>query len=228
MSAGSAAPARGGTVHAPTVEWAWGGGALIGSAVLPLVVWTAMPGEPLSVAADWAGMAAFAAALLLFAWGWRGQGSAVARRVPGVVALTVLALWRPVTRVVISAWPASDEFTSFLFSFTYVDMVVWVGAGLAAVVAIGRARVAPPPWCWAPLWALSVVVGLQALLLVVGVAVGARPGGVELYTGLLSVAQLAATVAPVLLGILAIVLGVGAASRPPASRHPVQVYPPRS
>jgi hypothetical protein len=69
---------------------------------------------------------------------------------------------------------------------------------------------------------------VNVLVQVVGIAVGARPGGLEIYGALVSLLQLTTTAAPVLLGILAIVLAMRSDSRPPARRHPVQVYPPAS
>ncbi len=106
--------------------------------------------------------------------------------------------------------------------------VLWLGAALAGVVAIGRAGVVGHPWRWAPLWGLAAVVGVNVLLQGAGVALGSQPDGLLVLNALAGFAQLVTTLVPLLLGLLAVVLG----SRfdPPA--HPrasgVQVYPPGS
>ena len=223
--AGTVAP------NAPLRAWVWGGGALIASALLPVVVSTTFAtadvfSEALLTAVHWIGMAAFAAAMLLFAFGWRGQGSVVGRAVPGMVALSVFGLWRPVSSLGFGAVPYSDDTRALLTAFSYIDLVVWIGAGLASVVAIGRARVLPRRWLWAPLWGFAAVVGVGVLSQAVGVSLAAQPDGLALFGAAMGLMQLFAVVVPLFLGILGVVLGLraDAPDRPP--RSAVQVYPP--
>ena len=215
----------------PRPSWVWGGGALIASALLPIVVSTAFaspdsPAGALWTAGHWIGMAAFAGAMLLFAFGWQGHGSVVGRAVPGMVALCIFGLWGPLSSLGFGAVPFSDDTRALLTAFSYIDLVVWIGAGLVAVVAIGRARVLPRPWLWAPLWGFVAVVGVGALSQAVGVSVASQPDGLAVFGAMMGLMQLVAAVVPMLLGILGVVLGLRADASDRASRNAVQVYPP--
>lgn len=202
--------------------WVWGGGLLIASALLPLVASASLNEVGNLAIVGGIGIAAFSAALLLFAYGWRSQGSVVARRPLGTTALTVWASVGPLSAVISLALPAYDAGSAPLFEALYYgELLVWLGAGLVAIVAIARAGVVPRPWNRAPLWAFGIVVGAGVLFQAAIVGVAGRPDGQEalgLLTGILS---LVSTLVPLLLGILAIVLGLRTAPRPV-----VQVYPP--
>jgi len=160
--------------------------------------------------------AVYPAALIVYAYGLPG-GSVTARRPLGTAALTVLAAWILATSI---AWPpilGPDPDEGLIAVFVVVDPVVRVAAALIAVVQIGRARVVPPPWNWAPSWALAAIVvtgvGGQA------VAMTSPANGLDLTMTLFTVDSLVRAAASVLLGVLSIVL---AARRAPA--EPVVVY----
>ncbi len=215
-----AAPA---TSSAPVPAWAWGGGLLIGSALLQLIMMTGF--DTIGGARQvgyWLGSALFAAALVLFALGLRGGGSVVAGRMPGIIALLVLAAWPLLNAVGALLAPASADTGAELEAYgvwATVAAVVWLAAALLSVVAIGRAGVVPSRWRWAPAWGLAIVVGANALTQVVAVALGA--GGVQVVLPLLQLQSMLTILVPVLLGILAIVLGL--TPRPVGT---VRVYPP--
>jgi hypothetical protein len=96
---------------------------------------------------------------------------------------------------------------------------VWLAAAIIAVAAVARAGVIARPWNIAPAIGLAVVAGTGALLQVVGVSTGADGMGFGLLR-LLN--ELVMILVPVLLGVLALVLGLRPA---PAEPTPVQVYP---
>ncbi|MGV9194919.1 hypothetical protein ACQ143_11305 [Microbacterium sp. MC2] len=213
------------TPSAPVTAWAWGGGLLIGSALLQLSMMTgfeAMPGA--RQVGFWLGSAVFAAALVLFALGLRGRGSVVAGRMPGIVALLVLAAWPVLDAIGGLLVPASAstaaEFEAYAVWAT-VAAVVWLAAALGSVVAIGRAGVVPGRWRWAPAWGLAVVVGSLLSTQVVAVALGSD--GMQVVLPLLQLQSMLTVLVPVLLGILAIVLGLT-----PRRVGAVRVYPPEA
>lgn len=199
--------------------WVWGGILLIASAVLQLALNGSGASGEILTGIFWLGSLAFAAAVLLFAVGWHGHGSVVARRAPGMVAMAVLALWPMVAAIVMPLLdPVGDSLTS-LIVWGYIDTVVYAVAALATVVAIGRARVVPAPWRWAPAWALAIVAGAFLLMQLVGLAAGVL--GQQILAPLFWLLSTATVLAPLLLGLLALVLGL--APRPAVA---VQVYPP--
>ena len=65
-----------------------GGGLLLASVVITVI---ALP--PLLPYAEMVGPALFSAALLVFAFGVRGEGSVTARRPVGTITLALLAVW---------------------------------------------------------------------------------------------------------------------------------------
>lgn len=208
-----------------TPAWIWGGGLLLASAVLPLIT-----GSPGFVTAGglsgavfaWIGMLAFAASMVVFAFGARGRGSIVARRPDGMVALVALAAVSPVVWVLTAVFPYSADNPDAYVLWGYADVAVRFAAALVAVVAVGRARVVPPPWNWAPAWGLAAVVGIGVLAQVSAVAIAGGPADQETLVTVFAFSSLVATVVPSLLGILAIVLGSRA-----DPRAAVPVYPPR-
>jgi len=211
------------TPPGPVAAWVWGGGLLLGSALLQLAL---MAGVDAIAGARqigyWVGVSVLAAALVVFALGLHGRGSVVARGTPGMIALFALAAW-PLLDGIVSLWlPTSAATPADMEAYgvwATISAVLWVGAALAAVVAIGRAGVVPGRWRWAPAWGLAIVVGSYVLVQVVAVAVGWE--GVQVVLPLLQLQSMLTVLVPVLLGILAIVLGL--TPRPAAT---VPVYPP--
>ncbi|CAI9388755.1 hypothetical protein [Microbacterium sp. T2.11-28] len=211
---------------ATTPAWIWGGGLLLASAVLPLItgsVGFVTAGGAGGAVFAWIGMLAFAASMVVFALGLGGRGSVVARRPAGMTALIALAAITPIIWVLTAVFPYSDADPGAYAVWGYADAAVRFGAALVAVVAVGRARVVPPPWNWAPAWGLAAVVGTAVLAQVSAVAIAGRPGDQETLLTLFAFSSLVAVVVPSLLGILAIVLGSRA-----EPRATVPVYPPRA
>lgn len=120
----------------------------------------------------------FAAAILVFAIGSRREASVVARRPVGVAALAISALWPLATRLALPFLPRMDnafeagqaayrEAETMLATVFLVNGVVSFLAASIAAAQIARAGTVPPPWYWAPLWALLfsvVATGAQQLL----------------------------------------------------------------
>jgi hypothetical protein len=207
--------------HSPVTAWVWGGGFLIASALLPLVAVASLNAPGSLAAVSWIGMLTFTAALLVFAFGWRGRGSVVARRTLGTVALPVWALLGPAAALTAALLPPYDDGSASLYSaLYYVEILAWIVAGTLSVVEIARADVVVRPWNRAPAWALGIVVGAGVLTQIGMVAVAGRPDGEEMLGLLSGLSSLVATLVPMLLGILAIVLALRTEPRPT-----VQVYP---
>ncbi len=209
-----------------TPAWVWGGGLLLASAVVPLVLGapglTGGPGIANTLFA-WVAMSAFSAALVIFAFGLGGRGSVVARRPWGVAAMVALAAVGPVMWVVTGILPSSDGDPQRYLILGYIDLAVRFAAALATVVAIGRARAVPPPWNWSPAWGLAALVVVNVITQVVGVALGSAPESQEALFALFGMSSLVSVAVPSLLGILAIVLGSRA-----EPRGAVVVYPPQA
>lgn len=209
---------------ATTPAWIWGGGLLLASAVLPLITGSsgfAAAGGLSGAVFSWIGMLAFAAAMVVFALGLGRRGSVVARRPAGTVALIALAVVTPIIWVLTAVFPYSDADPGAYAVWGYAELAVRFGAALVAVVAVGRARVVPPPWNWAPAWGLAAVVVTGVLAQVSTVALAGRPGDQEALVTVFALSSLVAVVVPSLLGILAIVLGSRA-----EPRATIPVYPP--
>jgi hypothetical protein len=155
------------------------------------------------------GVALFSASMLIFAFGIRGSGSVTARRPLGTTALTVLAIWVLLIWVLQSTllsrdFMPSDSTISSLLALGYVDSIVQFVAALVAVVQIARAGVVPPPWNWAPSWALAAVAAPWVFEQII--AVGAAPSAESLAMDFGPVGGLIRISAGVFLGVLAIVL----------------------
>lgn len=204
-------------IRKPVPAWIWGGALLAASAVVPTAVRAVAPGGFGSGVAIVTAVL-FAASLLVFAFGLRGQGSIVARRPPGMAALLVLAVLPPVVELALSAL-ATGQDISLLQILSFTQLAVTAAAALVAVVAIGRAAVVPRPWQWAPAWGLAVIVATSALpqIALVG-ASGQDPQGL---LWLFALGSLVILTVPLALGILAMVLG----ARGQAAPSP-QIYPP--
>ncbi len=208
---------------APVRAWIGGGLLLILSVVLQMAQASAwgVGGAAFDASSVllWLSRAALAASLLVFAFGWKGEGSVIARRPVGVIALVVLA-FMPLTDLIWIAIPYEATPSDILLWLNYTLLAVWLAAAIIAVAAVARAGVIARPWNIAPAIGLAVVAGTGALLQVVGVSTGADGMGFGLLR-LLN--ELVMILVPVLLGVLALVLGLRPA--PPAEPTPVQVYP---
>ncbi len=210
----------------PRTAWLTGGillvaGALFRAAV-PLLSGTT--GAVLAGAALVADIL-FAAALVVFAFGFAGGAGSVVRRRPlGVAALLVLGVW-PLFQTGFWALVAqpTQEMSMIL---GYGGLVVQLAAALIAVVEIVRQGVVPGFGRWAPAIALALVVFSQVLLQIVGYGV-ARLGGVGILIAMSSLVSFAAFLAIAGLGVLAIVLALRPEARV-AHERTVQVYPPAS
>lgn len=183
------------------IAWIAGGALLIASAVLPSALQAAAPRLATI------GVVLWAAALLVFAFGWRGWGSVTARRPLGTSALVLLAAWALFVAFVPTEWLPSAPDAGGL-AFGSVDIAVRVGAAIIAVVQIARAGVVPERWRWAPAWMLAAVGVAQAVPQVWAVATG--PTDPMTLVALAVIAQVVTATAACLLGILATALGAQA------------------
>lgn len=195
--------------------WMTGGVLLLASVLLDLVM-NAMPGV-------WMGTLSqllFAAALVIFAIGLGTGGSVTARRPLGTGVLIAFAVWN-------LAWPwvmgliaypsavvgrAADDYFATMQLLGVIGQVVSLILLALAVTQIGRLRVVPRPWNWAPLWALAAVVLCQVLQSILVVA--SPTAGQEVLITISGLFMLVNVLAMAFLGVLAIVL---ATRRDPAS-----------
>lgn len=208
-----------GTSQSVTRAWVWGGALLVVSAVIPTALHSVY--EPaVAQLGFWLSTLAFAAAMLLFAFGWRGVGAVAGSQRYGMIALIVVGLW-PVARAIIGVLVPQDLWleTTFSMGFGYADLLVQLAAATLAAVAVWRGGVVPRPWNRAPAWGLVVLVAVSVIIQVIAIATRSQDQVTLILWGQL--AGLVSFVVPVGLGILAIVLGMRVDPRPP-----VAVYPP--
>lgn len=187
--------------------WVWAGGLLVLSVVLNLARTTAtmtLAAPSVGTVISWVADVLYAAALLLFAFGWQGEGSVVGRRVPGIIALIVLAAAPLLWLAPMLAY--SPESSQAAVGAQYVAIAIWFVAAIIAAVATARAGVVPRPWHLAPTIALAVVAGLWVIIQLFYAALGLSAVG---QVGvIMSLYEVAAILAPLALGILAIALGL--------------------
>jgi hypothetical protein len=238
MTNGSGMP-RADAVRDARLTWTIGGSLLAASAVFRLLA-TAGPGVQVPVYASeilWAG------ALVILAFGVRGHGSIVGRKPFAITVLSIAAVIPLVTDLLIqvvmasvvqgaaqeppvfgSTWSGpSDSDLALASAIGEVSTFVTIVVPILAGVVIGRARILPRRWRWAPLVVLALVPAVQVL----GMLVVAAPGDdQQRVAALIPIAQavtMLSTVGCLLLGVLAIVYAKRAA-RP--IDEAVPVYPP--
>jgi len=190
------------------LAWFIGGGLMLVS-----VVATALSPSPFFSYGSLS-MVLFAAALLVFAFGVRGQGSVTARRPLGTITLVLLAVWTVLGSVLSGAIADSlsnDSLPGPLMAFAYADSFVQFALALICVMQIARLGVVPAPWNWLPAWIVGAVSLIWLLLQLVGSGVSYGP---DLVTWvLMSGDGLARVGGTMLLGVLAIVLADRATRR---------------
>lgn len=146
----------------------------------------------------------FAASVLLLAVGLSREASVVARQPLGVAALAVLAVW-PFVQELLFLRFATTLAVPGLFVLSWAGILIPLAAALVAGLVIARAGTVPPPWNWAPLWALvgAFVLQVAAQLVMVAAAPDAVQGFAGLVIALQAVAYLLGTL---VLGVLAVAL----------------------
>jgi len=187
------------------LTWTIGGSGLIASGVAVLLRDTVL-GTPAAHLIGTAGNVFYAAAVLFLAFGLSREASIVARRPLGVAALTCVGLWPLVASVLSPIFESSgiDGDTGPLVYF-YLALFVPSCAGVIAVVQIARAGVIPPPWQWAPSWALGV--GVAAFVIPQVTYLALPPTDIQGFADLFALfGSVAALVGTLGLGILALVL----------------------
>ncbi|MCX6501246.1 MAG: hypothetical protein NT132_02370 [Microbacterium sp.] len=216
---------------APTVvtqdaarAWRTGGILLIAATVISL---TTPAGLPYTGAVQTLATAVFTASMLIFAFGFRGEGSVTARRPLGTTALVTLGVWELLAPFVGNAVIAAvDPRHVASVPWYSVDILARLALALVAAVQIARAHTIRPPWNRAPLWALAAVTVTWVATTVIGIAaaqagpvtagtngemfVGYAVGSVGFAAGFLDGAVRAG--AAIFLGVVAIVLAGAPAS----------------
>lgn len=201
------------------LAWQVGGSLLVAVALLRVVASNApFPPFVAGVVAD----VLWCAALILFALGWRGAGSVVARGRLGVAALVVAGVAPLVLGIVSRAvvYPPDGSPDPGLLALTYVSLLLPIVALVIGLVQVGRAGAVPPSVRWMPLIVVAVVVGVNVLVQIFAVTPGVR--GDELLVPFF-LAQGVMTIGVAVVGILAIVHAPRAGGAPEGD---VQVYPP--
>ncbi|BDZ54235.1 hypothetical protein [Agromyces marinus] len=187
--------------------WVLGGGLLLASTVVGSVAAPALWGVPGS---GFAGPALFSIALLVFAFGFRGAGSVTARRPLGTAALSLLAVWTFADGILLDLLPLESMSAAEQMLVSISDTVLTAALAAIACVRIGRAHVLPPPWNWAPCWALGAVI-VPAVLQYLVFAFDAGSPDLRVATVLVGLDSLVRTIAAVFLGVVAIVLSTRSA-----------------
>lgn len=108
----------------------------------------------------------FAVALVIFAWGLRGEGSVVARRPVGVISLTLFGVWNLLLALlappILEANPGENlPSLLIIIGLPILQPIV----GIIAAGSIVRARAVPGGLRWAPLVALVPYLVLYVVLL---------------------------------------------------------------
>jgi len=152
---------------------------------------------------------------IMFAIGADRSTSVTARRPFGTAALIGLAVWTAVGTPVLDAL-ATLPGRGSMIGFGHVDLIVTFVLTAITTTQIARAGIVPRPWNLAPLWVLVAAVAVRVVQLVVIIAAG--PDASRFAPFLSTLDGLGGVVAPVFLGIVAIVLasrdaGVAAARR---------------
>jgi hypothetical protein len=190
-------------------SWVAAGAPLIASVCIgPILQWSVFGGLS-STLAD----LLWGAALVVFAV---SRDSVTARRPLGTIALLVLAVLPLAVHSVNGAFAAGlardhPDFVG-LTVLGYGGSLTEFIVAAVAVVQIARIRVVPPPWRWAPTWALGIIAAVWILEQVTGLSLGAD--GADAGATLAALEGIAGTGAAVVLGILAIGLGLGALRSP--------------
>lgn len=205
--------------------WAWviAGALLAGSALLPLMAGSftgTWLGQVISVVAQ----IAFALAMAVFAFGWQGRGSVVARSVLGIVALVAIGVLPSGLSIVEAIIVPSLTSTGAYAVWSFVLAAIPAVAALAAGVEIYRARVVPMPWRVLPLVGLAVVALPHLALLVMN----AMPHAIDMNSVAVwwGVASMSKTLLFLTAGVVAIVLGMQARESGTAERT-TQIFPSR-
>jgi hypothetical protein len=100
----------------------------------------------------------FATSMLVFAFGGERDESVTARRRLGTTALTLLAAWALFDLIaadVFGAATSAGGLPPALGILFFIDPYLRFALALIAATQIGRARVVPAPWNWAPAWAVG-------------------------------------------------------------------------
>lgn len=187
--------------------WFVGGTLLLAAVVLVLTASTAQmwfPGGSIIHTVP------VAAALLIFAFGYRGSGSVTGRRPLGTVALVLLSAWlllEPVLTGIVTTAIDQGNLTVSFVGFGYTNTLVQFTLALIAVMQIARAGIVPAPWNWAPAAVLAATCVSWILLQVIGVQIGVSNGPPpRLIFTITTVDALVRLSGLVFLGVLAIVL----------------------
>lgn len=203
----------GSTRVAPGRAWVIGGALFLASVVIGVGT---LPMVAVIAGGSILATLLFSAALVVFAIGSHGRGSVTARRPLGTIALCVLAVWSPAVSIIEGAALGDTPYGS-LRTIGYVDNAVQFTLALIAVVQIVRAGVVPRPWAWLP----AVVLGLLTVLWLVEQLPVAQTDP-ALATVLTTAEGLVRVGAPVVFGVVAIVLANKLPAIPPEARtaHP--------
>lgn len=186
--------------------WMLGGTLLIISGLLH----SGRPGAPYLHIAS---VLLFSAALVLFAIGLKPEASVTARKPLGTVALIGLALLSVLHAFEGQLYGIVP--TDLLGILNIIGLAVRGAFALVAVVQIARAAVIPRPWNTLPGWTLVALAAVNALQIVITqvFVLHGNSGGSDAQNTLIaisSVVGLIAMTAPLLLGVMAVVLAARA------------------
>lgn len=177
--------------------WLWGGGLLVGSAVVSFAPTSILPWP------GYLGQLALVVGVLLFAFGGGVSRNLFHGGRLGTVSLVLYAAWEVVTTVIreIPIGTVADNTPGVVFGT--VQSFVTIAISIILVVQIGRAEHLPKPWRWAPLWA---VVAQTAVGLLTHTVIGSAPANGPAFQAVIALSAIVGAAVPIFLGILGIVL----------------------
>lgn len=182
--------------------WLLAGGLLVASGIFTAFASTLFVPEELMLFLGGFGIVFYAAGGVLFALGFRGEGSVTARKPLGTWAIIGLVGALPVVRTFVwGSIPVEVYYSGLLYVFTAIDLAIELAIAIVAAVAIARAGVVPAPWCWAPIGAVAVAAVAEVTRILLGIN-GTSTGTVGDWI----VSGLIPALIPIVLGAIAIVL----------------------
>lgn len=197
--------------------WIVGGSLLIAVAVVPLL------GGSLGAYVPFLGLLldlAWCSAMVLFAFGIRRAGSAVARDPLGIGALLVAGVVPVAFEIFWRTAPVVERPAEWMMIAGNAELLIGGVALVVASVVIARAGGVPPRMRWVPLIAVLVVIGVYVIIQLV---VATAQAGEQVALPFILLSNVIVTGALVVVGVVAIVFAPKSA---PAADAQVQVFPP--
>lgn len=199
---------------AARTAWTIGGGLLILSGLLAAIDEIAQ-----SAPAVLGASALWAAALIIFAVGFRGSGRVTGRGPLGTVVFVLYAAWSILSGIQLAFFPFFGQHSDSAATVSLVTTLDYVVDGITLVLAIlaalvvARSGAVTPRWNWAPLQVLTVFVFVELVEFVFLAAVHSY----AIFTAVRPIDAIVIFAARAFLGVVAIALSNRGSLTPPAA-----------